>query len=79
MKLIPLLRVVRKTIKGALLHGRDPDPQGSVIKPAHATITGQLFFDDSRVGGAHEGLRQCQSPGLWEVLPMTLLKLDPPG
>ncbi len=76
-----LCSTVRSTIKKNLPGGKDPSPSGTVLKKSiYATVTGQLFYDDSHVGDAPRGKRGMHAATLWELHPVTEIEsANPPN
>jgi hypothetical protein len=67
----PVFQQVRDSIKEAYLHGREPSPKGSILKPVRMRFIGQLYYDDSHVGMPPRGRKGCHAPNLWEIHPIT--------
>ena len=61
------------------LHGKKPSEGGTIVKtPIHVDVTGQLFYDDDHVthpGGPRRGKHGQKAATLWELHPVTAIKL----
>ena len=70
---------VRKFITEKVLLGATPSESGTVIKePVFVKVTGQLFFDDAHVGDKPRGKKGMKAATLWELHPVTDIKLAHP-
>jgi hypothetical protein len=70
---------VRAFLLANALHGRKPSEGGTIIKkPLLVDVTGQLFYDDAHVtgpGGPRRGKHGQKAATLWELHPVTAIKL----
>lgn len=67
---------VRSFIKKNILGGKEPSSSGTVLKKAvYVTVTGQLFYDDAHVNDPPRGKKGMHAATLWELHPITDLKL----
>jgi hypothetical protein len=69
---------VRKFIFDKVLLGQNPSSSGTLVEPVFVTVTGQLFYDDSHVGGAPRGKKGMKAATLWELHPLTNIRLAQP-
>ncbi len=69
---------VRKFIFDKVLQGKDPAPNGTVVEPVFVKVTGQLFYDDAHVGDPPRGKKGMKAATLWELHPLTDVKLAHP-
>jgi hypothetical protein len=69
---------VRKFIMDKVLLGQTPSSSGTVVEPVYVTVSGQLFYDDSHVGDAPRGKKGMKAATLWELHPLTDIKLATP-
>jgi hypothetical protein len=68
--------VVRNYIKKNILGGQEPSSEGTVLKKAvFVTVTGQFFYDDAHVNTPPRGKKGMHAATLWELHPVTNLKL----
>jgi hypothetical protein len=69
---------VRAWIKDKLLRGKEPSARGSVMTHApYVALTGQLFYDDARVGEPPQGMKGMKAATLWELHPVTKIGFAP--
>jgi hypothetical protein len=66
---------VRNFIKKNMLKGKDPGSATVLSKAMYVTVTGQLFYDDSHVGDPPRGKKKMHAATLWEIHPITDIKL----
>src|ERR1035437_3083092 len=74
----PKFAAVRDFIKAKMLAGKDPSVAGSVMQhPLYVTVSGNLFYDDSLVGGQPRGKKGMKAATLWELHPVTTIAFAP--
>jgi hypothetical protein len=70
---------VRAFLKKNALHGKKPSEAGTIVNtPILIDVTGQLFYDDAHVthpGGPRRGKHGQKAATLWELHPVTAIKL----